>query len=581
METQNRFLVMDTFLKTKVGRNRFTGTGRHAGRRFTRGLSAVDYTVPGIIPTLRQPTGMVCWATVATMMISWRRQQSIPIETAMAQVGAKYAEKFRNNQGLAASEKEPFIRATGMTFRYPQSLSIAGWENLLRTCGPVWVTTDEDPSSGFAIHARIMAGIHGDGTPEGTTLDIYDPGTGTQYTERFSDFLRKYEEEVIATGKHWSGRIQIVHWPATSAAQSFSTGGYHQTYTRAFNAVDYTVPGLVNPLRQPSGMVCWATVATMMMSWKAQQSFSIEAAMQRVGDIYLRKFRNNEGLLPEEKEPFIRATGMVFKYPQNLSIAGWESLLRAAGPIWVTTDERPGRGFAIHARIMSGIQGDGTAAGTWVTIIDPGTGTQYRERFSDFLRKFEEEAIDDYSARIQIVHWPEQGSLGQSLSNERTQSWSISRDGISLIKRLEGFRANLYNDQAGHCTIGYGTLVHRGNCNGAASEQPYLNGITDAQAENLLMEKVHEFQRTVNDSVNVELNQNQYDSLVSFVYNIGSGAFRGSTLLRELNQGNYSRVPTEMRKWVKVRINGQLQDSQGLINRRIAEIELWNRPVTQ
>jgi|GEM_PF-1605037 len=576
METQNRFLTMNNYLQGKAGRSRISGAASAGTRRYARGMTAVDYTVPGVTPTLRQPTGMVCWATVATMMISWRHQQSFGIEAAMQRVGPAYAQKFRNNQGLASNEKEAFIRATGMTFRYPQSLSIAGWENLLRTAGPIWVTTDEDPTADFAIHARIMAGIHGDGTPGGTYLDIYDPGTGTQYRERFSDFLVKYEQEVRDSGRDWDGRIQIVHWPAgTSAQRSVSTGGYHQ-YTRAFNAVNYTVPGTVTPIRQPSGMVCWATVSTMMLSWRAQQPLSIETAMQRVGAQYLQKFRNNEGLAASEKEAFIRATGMEFRYPQSLSISGWESLLRNVGPVWVTTDEDPTRGFAIHARIMTGIQGDGTADGTHVTIVDPGDGTQYRERFSDFVRKYEEEARQAYTGRIQIVHWPAH-TFGQSLSNERTQSWSVSAEGVSLIKRLEGFRANLYNDQAGHCTIGYGTLVHHGNCNGAASEQPYRSGVTEAQAEQLLMERVNEFQRTVNDAVRVELRQNQYDSLVSFVYNIGSGAFRGSTLLRELNAGNYARVPAEMRKWVKVRINGQLQDSQGLINRRNAEIELWNR----
>jgi hypothetical protein len=75
----------------------------------------------------------------------------------------------------------------------------------------LWVTTDEDPTSGFAIHARIMTGIRGDGTPDGTTLDIADPGTGTAYQEKFGKFLDKYEAE--ARDSKAPLRIQIVHWP--------------------------------------------------------------------------------------------------------------------------------------------------------------------------------------------------------------------------------------------------------------------------------------------------------------------------------------------------------------------------------
>lgn len=152
---------------------------------------------------------------------------------------------------------------------------------------------------------------------------------------------------------------------------------------------------------------------------------------------------------------------------------------------------------------------------------------------------------------------------------------TISQSGIDLIKRFEGFRANLYNDVAGHCTIGYGTLVHQGNCNGSESAE-FRSGITETRATDLLMARINSAASTVNERVNVVLNQNQFDALVSFVYNIGVGAFGRSTLLRRLNEGSYADVPSELRRWVKV--NGVT--TQGLVNRRNAEIEVFNRAVS-
>jgi GH24 family phage-related lysozyme (muramidase) len=141
-------------------------------------------------------------------------------------------------------------------------------------------------------------------------------------------------------------------------------------------------------------------------------------------------------------------------------------------------------------------------------------------------------------------------SLGvsQSAPDAQKRSRVISQQGIDFIKGWESFRATMYNDPVGHCTIGYGTLLHTGNCDGRPSEQTYVNGISEENATQLLRQKADEFQQIINDSVTVELNQNQNDSLVSFVYNVGGNNFQKSTLLRLLNQGNYSAVPTEMKK---------------------------------
>ena len=75
--------------------------------------------------------------------------------------------------------------------------------------------------------------------------------------------------------------------------------------------------------------------------------------------------------------------------------------------------------------------------------------------------------------------------------------------------------------------------------------------------------------------VKVELTDNQFGALTAFVLNVGVGAFAGSTLLRKLNAGNYSAVPSELMKWTKTTISGKKVDSRGLRNRRAAEAGLW------
>lgn len=166
-------------------------------------------------------------------------------------------------------------------------------------------------------------------------------------------------------------------------------------------------------------------------------------------------------------------------------------------------------------------------------------------------------------------------AASRSLSDSDKQPGTLSPQGVDFIKGWEGFRDQLYNDPVGHCTVGYGTLVHTGNCDGRTAEQPYLNGVSEESATQLLAQEATKFQQLINGKVTVPLNQNQNDALVSFVYNVGGGNFQKSTLLRLLNQGNYSSVPTELKKWTKARQAGQLIDLPGLVRRRAAEAELF------
>jgi hypothetical protein len=173
--------------------------------------------------------------------------------------------------------------------------------------------------------------------------------------------------------------------------------------TEVGNQINYNVPGIVPLVEQPSNMTCWATVGTMMMSWHESASFPIAEVMYRAGAYWRNKFDSNEGLSIEEKPGFLSAVYLQDEPPMCYTVEGLLALLENNGPLWVTTDEQPGAGFAIHARIITGIYGDGTNSGTFLRINDPDGGRQVIESFGEFTGKFEE--VAEGGLRIQVVHY--------------------------------------------------------------------------------------------------------------------------------------------------------------------------------
>ncbi|HGO6127510.1 TPA: lysozyme [Burkholderia cepacia] len=120
-----------------------------------------------------------------------------------------------------------------------------------------------------------------------------------------------------------------------------------------------------------------------------------------------------------------------------------------------------------------------------------------------------------------------------------TSATQISDAGVQAIMQREGFSATPYRDANGY-SIGYGHFIKPGES---------FTSIDQSTGQALLMQDIASAQQAVASSVTVPLTQNQFDALVSFVYNIGVGAFRSSTLLAQLNAGNYSAVGTQMRRW--------------------------------
>ncbi len=171
--------------------------------------TGMPYMVPGMKVVLAQPSSMACWATVYTMMISWKRQQSMGIRQAVNDVDPKYAKIYDDNTGLPSTEFKPFLNAAGMSYEPMANLMIEAWVDLLRAYGLLWVGTLAGVSPGSGLHSRIIEGMRGDGHADDTYMKIIDPAGGKRYEELFQTFLTKYEGGFIDANSEY---YQIRHF---------------------------------------------------------------------------------------------------------------------------------------------------------------------------------------------------------------------------------------------------------------------------------------------------------------------------------------------------------------------------------
>jgi len=152
---------------------------------------------------------------------------------------------------------------------------------------------------------------------------------------------------------------------------------------------------------------------------------------------------------------------------------------------------------------------------------------------------------------------------GGGNNNGAGQPSTVSNLGVDLIKSFESLRLNAYIDDVGVLTIGYGhtKTVYPGQ------------SISEAQANALLIADLADAVSDVHRQVSVPLNQQQFDALVSFVFNLGGGSLKSSNgISKALAARNYDYVPNEMSRWV----NGNGVPLNGLIRRRCAEGILWD-----
>ena len=148
-------------------------------------------------------------------------------------------------------------------------------------------------------------------------------------------------------------------------------------------------------------------------------------------------------------------------------------------------------------------------------------------------------------------------------------TWPIDLRGVALIKEKEGLRLKAYLCPASRWTVGYGAT--------GPSIGPDTRW-TAEQAEADLLKRLTAFTRNVQANCMVAPTPTQLAAMVSLAYNIGIGAFRGSTVLREHNRGNHGAAARAFAMWNKAMVDGKKVELAGLTDRRAREAKLYLLP---
>jgi len=151
---------------------------------------------------------------------------------------------------------------------------------------------------------------------------------------------------------------------------------------------------------------------------------------------------------------------------------------------------------------------------------------------------------------------------------EQPPATALSDAGRTFITNREGMKLRAYKDKAGVWTIGFG---HTGD------DVTPTSVITKNQAHQLFKKDVRTVENAINKYVKVPLSQNEFDALSSFVYNVGIKAFKNSTLLQLLNNGDKEGAADQFLVWTKARDpkTGEKVQLKGLVRRRTAERDLF------
>lgn len=152
-------------------------------------------------------------------------------------------------------------------------------------------------------------------------------------------------------------------------------------------AVDGEVP-LVRQGDKSNG--CWAAALTMLLSWTAGTTLSIEDALAQGGQLYVDKFNANTGLLPTEVEAFKTAFGLRDATLKPVEAKSLAKLLVERGPLWVIGDQDPGATFSIHARVVTAVSGTGKPPSTKIVFKDPASSEPGEDSLTNFIDQLDQ-----------------------------------------------------------------------------------------------------------------------------------------------------------------------------------------------
>jgi len=150
----------------------------------------IDTVISGV-PAVNQVKSKGCWAAAVTMLRSFQAKQTLDIATVLAEVGAPYPDMYQNDTGLEPSDTAAFMTAFHLQDATLGALTAEAIAEQLKARGPLWVVVDEDPAATFSVHARVITGVRGDGSPGNTDVIYNDPAGGREEREKLSAFIAK------------------------------------------------------------------------------------------------------------------------------------------------------------------------------------------------------------------------------------------------------------------------------------------------------------------------------------------------------------------------------------------------------
>ncbi|MFU2315166.1 glycoside hydrolase family protein [Rahnella sp. PCH160] len=200
------------------------------------------------------------------------------------------------------------------------------------------------------------------------------------------------------------------------------------------------------------------------------------------------------------------------------------------------------------------------------------------------IRRLQSAAISQGSARLDTPVPPASNAPVSGGVRRNVNELSVSPQGHALIKNYESLKLKTYFDQTGleinkyvdGATIGYGHLIEN-----ASEFEIYKNGITEMKANELYLEDINEFEEKVKKVLKAEVNQNEYDAIIMFSFNIGYGSvkhdkgFVSSEVLKIMNGTSTGDIDEAWLRWGY----SQHHFSNGLMNRRRSELNVFHNGV--
>jgi hypothetical protein len=190
---------------------------------------------------------------------------------------------------------------------------------------------------------------------------------------------------------------------------------------------------------------CWAVAAAMMIGWKYdEQDITAADAARRAGQRFLQLYNDNnsDGLMAGDVDDFALHSEMAAEPPVSYRLQQYIDWMNTYGPLWVAVDSNPARGvFSPHARVLTKISGTGSpdGIGTQITFIDPSTGTEATQEFSEFLQGFEQMARDNRGPVLppQVLHFIDKVSKGIGFQIEGPFGHEPIHENITLAALLK------------------------------------------------------------------------------------------------------------------------------------------------